>query len=132
MPNKSEIAPYVHDESTECWIGEGAFDEAHADFWRISPKGCASLIRGLQEDSQTILERGFEPGTAFDLTVPIRRVGEVLLHAEQLAQHLRIGDSGTLVLRLHYTGLVGRQLVSISKTRHVWEGRVSRQNEITL
>ena len=40
------------------------------------------MLRGYVEDSA---ETQIEPGTAFDLTVPIWRAGECLLHAAKLA-----------------------------------------------
>ena len=56
-PTREGIRPYPVDGAVECWLGGDPrtpaewSDPAHADFWRISPSGCAYLLRGYQEDS---------------------------------------------------------------------------------
>lgn len=67
----------------EAWLGEPDPDSliqrgaGHCDFWMAHPTGKLFLMRGYEEDEMS----GIEPGTAFDLTLPIWRVGEALLYA---------------------------------------------------
>jgi hypothetical protein len=85
-------------------------DAAHSDFWQVSRDGTAYLQRGYQEDGSD-----FEPSTIFDLTLPIWRTGEVLLHAAWLARQLGGGPSTTIRFFGRYAGLAGRQLLSWAK-----------------
>lgn len=139
LPTRSGITPYPMDDAIECWIGGDTesrpelLDPSHADFWRISPTGLAYLIRGYQEDALGDRQgRGtYAPGKAFDLTLPVWRVGEVLLHAEQLAANLFDG-AATIKFTAVYEGLAGRELVSLNGRRVLFEGKIARQDAITL
>lgn len=133
-PTRRGITPYSIDGVVECWLGTdtepGIFvqhDAAHSDFWRISPEGYAFLLRGHQEDG---LERR-PPATLFDLTLPVWRAGEVLLHAEKLAANLVDGPA-TVSFVVHYSGLAGRSLTSVTGNRLLFDGHVSRQDAITM
>jgi hypothetical protein len=79
-------------------------DAAHPDFWRPSPQGMMYLLRGYAEDSTS----DFAPGKVFDLTLPVWRVGECLLHAKRFAAKLADGPSS--VIRAVWSGLRGRIL----------------------
>lgn len=114
-PQRDELAPREVDGVVECWLAPGdksgfdspLFDAAHCDFWRAAPEGRLVLIRGYQEDAQET----FPPGTIFDATLPIWRLGEAFLHAAQLARLMtRMTDGVTIHLRAHYSGLQGRDL----------------------
>lgn len=110
VPERKAIAPYPLDGLVECWLGnpeaDRAFpDAAHADFWRASPDGRLYLRRGYQEDSTD----GMAPGEVFDLTLPIWRTAEGLLHSYHLAEVLGV-SSGTVRFRAVYSGLAGRRL----------------------
>src|SRR6185437_9176514 len=82
LPNRQETAPYVVDDTVECWIGgkNQATDAGHADFWRASTTGEMFLIRGYVEDALGNRQGApkVEPGTSFDLTLPVWRIGECL------------------------------------------------------
>ncbi|MBK6511684.1 MAG: hypothetical protein IPG06_21130 [Haliea sp.] len=69
--------------------------------------------------------------TAFDITLPVWRIGEVLLHACSLAANAFEGPT-TIRLVATYEGLAGRSLVSMDGRRNIREGRVARQDAITL
>ena len=139
-PTREGIEPYPMDGAVECWLGGdpktplGQRDPARSDFWRIHPQGLAFLLRGYQEDGT---EAGrarrvpVQPATAFDVTLPVWRVGEALLHAGSFAGSF---FEGTTVIRFAatYEGLEGRSLVSIDGRRDVSEPRIARQNSITL
>lgn len=112
---REEFAPYEEAGTIECWVkpdGAGIdrrfTDAAHCDFWRISPTGRAVLLRGYVEDSQDSVP----PGTVFDTTLPIWRMGEGLLHAARIAKQLRRDEHADINVRFRalYNGLTGRQL----------------------
>lgn len=139
-PTKAGIEPYPIDGAVECWLGGDMQtppenrDAAHSDFWRVHPDGLAFLLRGYQEDGLDVQRPGrtpVPPGSVFDITLPVWRIGEALLHARSLAANLFEGPT-TIRFVVSYEGLAGRSLVSISNRRHVLEGRVSRQEQITL
>ena len=139
-PTREGIKPYPVDGAVECWLGDDTerplerLDTHHSDFWRISPDGCAYLLRGYQEDSGNLESAGrgtVAPGKVFSVTLPIWRLGETLLQAERLAANLFEGPT-TIRFAAKYTGLQGRSLVSIDGTRDIWDGRVSRQESISL
>lgn len=139
-PTRRGIEPYPLDGGIECWLGGDSEtpptqrDPAHSDFWRIQPNGFAYLIRGYQEDAGEVLRRTREPyppAEVFDLTLPIWRIGEAMIHAKRLAEILFDGPT-TLKFRAQYTGLSGRQLTSLSNRRDIRDGRISRQDTIEL
>lgn len=129
VPTRNEIKPYPFDGLVECWLVDGSYpDPAHSDFWRASPEGMMYLLRGYQEDSRP---QTTEPGTVFDLTLPIWRVGECLLHAEQFARLL--GEpSAPVLFSFTFQGLAGRVLTSwASPERYLSIDRKARQGEVT-
>jgi hypothetical protein len=141
VPSREGITPYPYDGLVECWLTElrsGTFfgparsdvfrDSGHSDFWRASPKGMMFLLRGYQEDSDT----NIQPGTIVDVTLPIWRIGECLLHAERLANV--IGDQATSVaFRAMWKGLSGRTLISWATPRRIFfdPRGPSRSDEVT-
>lgn len=140
FPTRAGIEPYPIDGAVECWLGGDPQtppvqrDAAHSDFWRIHPDGLAFLLRGYQEDgmeAQRPRRAPVPPGSAFDITLPVWRAGEALLHARSLAANLFEGPT-TIRFVAMYEGLAGRSLVSIDNRRHVRDGRTARQDRITL
>ena len=109
------LRPTIEDRVVECWLGDPEVDRpftdaASSDFWQVGRDGTAYLQRGYQEDG-----RDFDPGTIFDLTLPIWRTIEVLRHAAWLAEALG-GDGDTrLRFRARYAGLAGRTLTAWAK-----------------
>lgn len=139
-PTREGITPYPIDGAVECWLGGDTQtsaenrDAAHSDFWRIHPEGMAFLLRGFQEDGMEVQHPGRSPilpGTVFDITLPVWRIGETLLQAQRLAENLFEGPT-TIRFIATYEGLSGRALTSIDHRRNVSEGRIARQNSITL
>lgn len=126
-PTRDGIEPHPIDGAVECWLGNDPktpvedLDAAHSDFWRIHPDGLAFLLRGFQEDGRDAQRPGraaIAAGTVFDITLPVWRVGEALLHARSLANNLFEGPT-TIRFIAMYEGLEGRSLVSIDNQRHV-------------
>jgi transcriptional regulator with XRE-family HTH domain len=124
VPTKEPIRPTIQDGLLECWLGRPSADRiftdpASSDFWQIARDGTAYLQRGYQEDGHD-----FEPGTFFDLTLPIWRTAEILLHAAWLARQLG-AEAGAIRFIGRYTGLAGRELISWARPglRHALEDR---------
>lgn len=139
-PTRAGIVPYPVDGAVECWLGGddqtplGARDAAHSDFWRIHPDGLAFLLRGYQEDGGDVQRAGqppIPPASVFDITLPVWRIGEALLHARRLATNLFEGPT-TIKFSATYEGLAGRSLISIDGRRDVWDVMVAHQDSITL
>lgn len=118
------MTPHVVGDVIECWL----LDTGDADFWRADPKGQMFLLRRFQEDTGEM--RGLEPGQVFDLTLPIWRTGECLLHASRLAAHL---GAQHVELAMTWHGLEGRELRTVASSRRrapLFPGRVCRDNEV--
>lgn len=139
-PARAGIGPYPIDGAVECWLGGDSHtppeerDAAHSDFWRIHLDGLAFLMRGYQEDGSDKHRSGQHPslsGTCFDVTLPVWRIGEALLHARQLAKNL-FEEPATIKFSAIYEGLAGRRLVSLSGRRYISDGRAAHQDSITL
>lgn len=108
VPSEANHAPYPFENTIECSLIPSHWnDPGHADFWRASAEGMVFLWRGYQEDGT----KDFEPHTLFDLTVPIWRVAETLLHAGRFAKALT-GSTAMVFYRAQWSGLNGRSLTS--------------------
>jgi hypothetical protein len=120
------LAPANVDGCVEAWLGSEASDPGHADYWRASWEGRFFLIRGFQEDARDF-PRAVD-GKVFDLTLPVWRVAECLLHAAYMAE--QIGDPGTVIrFRFGWEGLAARRLVS--ERRSVRERRAEQDRFVT-
>jgi len=117
----------VVDDALEGSVRAKTFrDPAHADFWRADPQGRFFLARGYQEDGDI---PGLEPGTTFDLTLPIWRIGECLRHAERISRSF---DSERIEFAASWAGLGGRELASVAAGARVMRGgRTATQDEVT-
>ena len=139
VPTRETLRSREVDELVECWLapqGEdverGFNDPAHCDFWRGAPSGRMFLIRGYQEDGAET----FPAGMILDTTLPLWRMGEVLLHAAKLASLLR-KDANTPVtihFRTMFTGLRGRVLRSWANPLSdlLVEGHAAQSDEAVL
>jgi transcriptional regulator with XRE-family HTH domain len=115
VSSRDDLKPAAYKGLIECWLGKPHTDRvfndaAHSDFWQVSKEGTAYLHRGYQEDGPDL-----EPGTIFDLTLPIWRTAEVLLHAAWLARELGATSDSKIRFAARYTGLAGRELISWAK-----------------
>ncbi|HET8862848.1 MAG TPA: hypothetical protein VFM94_06335, partial [Solirubrobacterales bacterium] len=111
VPSSADVRPQPVAGAIECWFDADALAEwAEADYWRADPEGRLFLIRAYQEDAPRE-ELTREPGTRFDLTLPIWRTGECLLHAERLARRL---DADSIQFMMRWTDLEGRRLAALA------------------
>jgi hypothetical protein len=114
VPSRKGITPYPCNGLVECWLQDLRGDSflgparsdvfrfsGHSDFWRASPKGMMFLLRGYQEDSNP----NAEPWTVLDVTLPIWRIGECLLHAERLAKTMMGSEATSIAFRAVWTDL---------------------------
>jgi hypothetical protein len=122
LGNRPEMRPHLVGDVIECWLNL----TVDQDFWRADPRGRMFLIRRLQEDTRDI--QGAEPGRYFDLTLPVWRTGECLLHAGRFATQL---GAEHVDLRMQWRGLAGRELATlVSPLRMLDPGRVATDNEV--
>jgi len=108
------IGPAAIDGGIEAWLGDpadGRRDGRHSDFWRAEPSGFFYSMRSLDEDFHS----GSEPRAAFDVTLPIWRVGETMLYIARLATSF--GAETEVAFRGRYSGLAGRTTQSPSEYR---------------
>ena len=128
-PTREGISPYIHGNTIECHIAEQAVhgDAAHSDFWCVSTTGELFLIRGYTEDSLEQARRPVAPGTVFDLTLPIWRIGACLLFIQRFATEADAEDS-TVSVRCEWTGLQGRTLTVLSGSRLLFDDHRSRSD----
>ncbi|WP_051341310.1 hypothetical protein [Azospirillum halopraeferens] len=112
VPTRGAIAPYPVEDGIECWLGRDTErddrDAAHNDFWCATRDARLYLRRGYREDSTDVLP----PAAVFDLTLPVWRAGEALLHAHHLAEALGAPAGAEVRLRVRCAGLAGRELKS--------------------
>lgn len=133
--NRNGMRPYVQDGGLECFTAaenpeQLLTDPSHADFWRAMPDGRLLLIRGYQEDAHQE-DKGIRPATAFDLALPIWRVAECFLHARSMCERLGVPNASVIVTG-RYSGLAGRELISLGHRLVLSPGRKARQQEIDL
>ena len=115
------LSPTNVDGCVEVWLGSEAGDPGHSDYWRASWEGRFFLMRGFQEDARDFPRT--VTGKVFDLTIPVWRVAECLIHAAYMAD--QIGAPGTNIsFRFGWEGLAGRTLVS--ERRSVRERRAEQ------
>ena len=111
--------PRPVDGNIEAWIGQpvadrASRDPAHCDFWRAHPSGRLFLLRGYDED----FSERVPPGTILDVTMPIWRVGEVMLYASRLARQYDNAGDPDILLRCKYWSLRGRRLDCLTPGRY--------------
>ncbi len=80
-----------------------------ADFWRVSPRGLATIIRGYAEDmTQSPHAAPLRPGQYLSPEVLTQEVAELVCHARAFAQ--LFASARRVVFRCEWWGLAGREL----------------------
>ena len=120
--NREPWRPQPIDDHIEAWLGQRTDENIpresmYSDYWRASRKGQLYTIRGYTEDS---LEerRNVQPGTVFDVGLPVWRIGEVLYFASRFFE--KFEGVQTVIINCRFTRLTGRTLTSIDYRRDVW------------
>jgi hypothetical protein len=120
VPTRDEIRPKPIGQAIVCNLfseKEWQADPAHCDFWMVTKKARAVLIRGFQEDGMV----GSIPrGTGFDITLPVWRMGECILQASEFANRLGKPDSD-IEFQCEWRGLKGRILKSYTGNRMLFD-----------
>jgi hypothetical protein len=128
---REDLAPQAVQGGIEASLGKdvprNSRDSAHCDFWRAHPSGLLYQLRGYDEDSTDQVQ----PGTVFDVTLPIWRLGAAMLYAARLARLLGSDDADILV-RCTYSGLQGRRLDCLTPGRHFSFPRIAADNSAEL
>lgn len=80
-----------------------------ADFWRVSPRGFATIVRGYAEDmTQSAPLPPIRPGTCLSPTTLTQEVAELVCHARAFAR--LFGGVRRVAFRCEWWGLAGREL----------------------
>jgi hypothetical protein len=122
LDNRPGMDAHIVGDVIECWLR----DTPDADFWRADPSGRMFLMRRLQED----VDFQSQPtGSFLDLTLPVWRVGECLLHADRLATRLNATDVSAMFT---WSGLQGRELRALASpvARALMPGKVCHENVV--
>lgn len=90
------------------WLRARNPDET-ADFWRVSPRGFATIIRGYAEDmAQPETHTPIRPGTCLSPPVLTQEVAELVCHARAFAR--LFAGVRRVAFRCEWWGLAGREL----------------------
>jgi len=113
VPNGEGTRPVIRDGLIECWIGNPDAERlltepAFSDFWQVSGDLQTYLQRGFNEDGNSNLE----PGTIFDVALPIWRTAELFGQLLHFAKALELDPDQRFRFESRYDGLEGRQLVA--------------------
>jgi hypothetical protein len=131
--NNPDNRPYLADGLIEASLVKLQYpSSAHADFWRVDPRGFVYLLRGYQEDalsqlSETRNQRA--PGTGLDLTLPVWRVAEFILRINELAS-IMFETGYSISMRCEWTGLKGRSLFSFNNRRMIFDGHMCKADKV--
>jgi len=130
---RPEFTPRPVDGNIEAWLGVPGverlnIDAAHCDFWRANPSGLFFLMRGYEEDG---IQDRFPPATICDITMPIWRIGEIMLYAARMARQYS-EDNIEINFIVRYSGLAGRRLDSVERGRHFSLHYTCADNEAEL
>lgn len=121
MPERPEPI----DSTIEVWLDNTVFnDPSHSDFWRADPSGKMCLIRGYDEDG---MHAPVPPGAVLDLTLPVWRVGECLLHARRLAAQM---SATRIEFMMRWEGLAGRKVTSYASPNRMFSGEYRCRQDI--
>jgi hypothetical protein len=129
--HRAPLAPVPVVNGIEAWLGvpeDRVFSTpAHSDFWRAEPAGRLFLLRGFDEDSRSDI---VSPGTAFDITLPVWRVGEAMLYVERLAR--TFGEDLSFITRCRYVGIRGRVFTSLDRRRWLLDERRAADDDVSV
>ncbi len=126
-----EIKPSIHPEKLD-GTGEGLletnlleFETTLPDFWRVSPNGRASLVRGYREDKH---ERETKPWLSPETV--LRETAELVRHARAFAR--RFPSASSVSFRCVWNGLKGREIGDFNPSIYWSPGRIAIANQRTV
>lgn len=100
--------PNTGDEETDfleaAWLRARNPDET-ADFWRVSPRGLATIVRGYAED---LSHAQISPGTCLSPATLAQEIAELVCHARSFAR--LYSGVRRVAFRCEWWGLAGREL----------------------
>lgn len=115
--------PEFIDDSIELSLLDQWFESDHSDFWRVWKDGINFVLRGYQEDCRD----DYKPWEVFDLTIPIWRLWEYLLHILDLGNSL-YEEGFQVIFEWEWNGLQNRTLVSLEEMRFIPWNYVCQDN----
>ena len=131
--HQPDVKPYIENDVIEASLIKTKFpNSAHADFWRVSPKGFIYLLRGYQEDSLESLSQSpkqRKPGTGLDLTIPVWRLAEFILRSEELARSM-YEPGFKLSISCEWSGLKNRELFVFNSNRLIFDGHICKAEQV--
>ena len=131
----SNIRPYTNSDDS---IHEPEFLECslirdtvvdHPDFWRISPRGKASITRCYREDRDGD-ETGYEHGTWFWPYLMARELAELFRHARALSERFHAPES--ISFRLQWRGLKDREIKDPLDEFMGWNGHFAMNDNYVM
>jgi transcriptional regulator with XRE-family HTH domain len=132
LPTPQRFAPFPVSENEAAVTAEGdsvMWPGSVEASWQVAREGQAWRIDRLLEDGPGNLQ----PGTIFDVTLPILQSAEVLRHATALTRALGGDEQSSIRLAICYTGLEGRKLLSwANPLLSIKAGGVALSSEIKL
>lgn len=109
------------------WLRDRPATET-ADFWRLSPRGFATIVRDYAEDgTQGNQQLGVQPGSWFSPNVLAQEIAELVCHARAMARFF--GAVRRVHFRCEWRGLAGRELFD-PQVSWVHRGSASDDNRI--
>jgi hypothetical protein len=135
LAHRDVYEPQIKEGAIEAWFGANVQrmlgrDPAHTDYWRADAGGRLVLLRGYDEDGGHF---GRTPGTVFDITLPVWRLGEAVLYVDRLARAFGEEDDDlSFLVQARYLGLQGRTLTHLEGRRMLLDTYKCAENEVTL
>jgi len=129
--SKDPFQPYPFEGLIEAWLGAHEEERtlrtpAHCDFWRAHRDGRLFLQRGYDEDEN----RYVQPGTCIDVTLPIWRVGEAMLHVARLSRSF--DDNPKIFVHCRFNTLKDRFPTRIGHSGFLDDRYVCKEVEVTV
>ena len=108
--HRDGAVPYPYQGCVEAWLGNVFSQPDSADFWRVSPLGHFTTVRGYQEDTE---KSKHISGSVLDFILLIWRVSEFLLYGYRYAKELNLNDV-SMIVTFEWNGIKDRSLDTFS------------------
>ena len=135
---RAEIAPQYRTEGsdgsgdyfleTNLVLDNKVYDITLPDFWRVSPKGWATLVRAYREDRSggegREIDLNRKPGTWLSPETPIRETAELVRHAYLFSKYF--ASSTAIEFECQWKGLKERELKDFNPGVDWRPGKISQ------